>query len=125
MSVVVASVPEASGRVSVLSAVGSVTVRVVSKSFAVAPSNTIPVVALIVVLLIVVVVPLTVKSPDTVRFPLPSAKTTVPLASGRVIVRSAVGSVTATVVSNAFAVAPSKVMLEPNAGFTVELASIK
>jgi hypothetical protein len=38
-------------------------VRVVSKSSAVAPSKTIPVVALIVVLLIVVVVPLTVKFP--------------------------------------------------------------
>ena len=76
-------------------------------------------------LLIVVVVPLTVRSPETVTLPLPSAKTTVPVASGRVIVRSAVGSVTWTVVSKVFAVPPSKTMLEPNAGFTVELASIK
>jgi hypothetical protein len=37
--------------------------------------------------------------------------TTVPLASGRVIVRSAVGSVTASVVSKVLAVPPSKVRL--------------
>jgi hypothetical protein len=39
---------------------------------------------------------------------------TVPVASGSVIVRSAVGSVTASVVSKLFAVAPSNSMLEPN-----------
>jgi len=50
------------------------------------------------VLLIVVVVPLTVKSPETVTFPLPSDKTTVPVALGKVIVRLAVGSVTVSVV---------------------------
>ena len=50
---------------------------------------------------------------------------TVPVASGNVIVRSAVGSVTVSVVSKAFAVAPSKVILEPKAGSTVELISEK
>jgi hypothetical protein len=40
-------------------------------------------------------------------------------------VRSAVGSVTARVVSYILSVAPSNVMLEPNDGFAVELASIK
>jgi hypothetical protein len=50
---------------------------------------------------------------------------TVPVESGNVIVRSAVGSVIARVVSKSFAVAPSKVMLEPKAGLTVELTSEK
>ena len=47
----------ASGRVNVRSAVGSVTVSVVSKSFAVAPSKTKAVLTAIVVESIVVVVP--------------------------------------------------------------------
>ena len=50
---------------------------------------------------------------------------TVPVESGNVIVRSAVGSVIARVVSKSFAVAPSKVILEPKAGLTVELISEK
>ena len=50
---------------------------------------------------------------------------TVPVASGKVSVRSAVGSVIAKVVSKSFAVAPSKVMLEPKEGLTVELISEK
>ena len=49
----------------------------------------------------------------------------VPVASGIVIVRSAVGSVAKRVVSKESAVAPSKTMLVPKAGFTVELISIK
>ena len=56
----------------------------------------------------VVVVPLTVKSPETVTFPLESDKTTVPVAFGRVMVLSAVGSVTKRLVSYESAVAPSK-----------------
>ena len=39
---------------------------------------------------------------------------TVPVASGSVIILSAVGSVTARVVSKLFAVAPSNSILEPN-----------
>ena len=54
-----------------------------------------------------------------------SRRTTVPVASGSVIVLSAVGSVTVSVVSLSFAVAPSNVMLEPKAGLTVELISAK
>jgi hypothetical protein len=50
---------------------------------------------------------------------------TVPVASGSVIVRSAVGSVTETIVSKESAVTPSKVMLEPKAGLIVELISAK
>ena len=52
-------------------------------------------------------------------------RATVPVASGSVIVRSAVGSVAVMVVSKESAVAPSKVMLVPKAGFTVELISEK
>ena len=125
ISVVSATVPVASGSVIVLSAVGSAVTRLVSKSSTVVPSNLISFLTSRTVLLIIVVVPLTVKSPDTVTFPLPSAKTTVPVASGNVIVRSTVGSVMAKVVSKSSAVEPSKVMLEPNAGFPGALASTK
>ena len=52
-------------------------------------------------------------------------RATVPVESGNVIVRSAVGSVIARVVSKSFAVAPSNVILEPKAGLTVELISEK
>ena len=58
-----------------------------------------------------VVVPATVKSPGTVTFPLLSARTTMPVAFGNVIVRSAVGSITVKVVSYEFAVAPSNTRL--------------
>ena len=44
---------------------------------------------------------------------MPPSNNTVPDVFGNVIVRSAVGSVTVKVVSNASAVAPSKVILEP------------
>ena len=47
---------------------------------------------------------------------------TVPVASGSVIVRSAVGSVTARVVSKAFAVEPSNVILESNTPTAAGLA---
>ena len=80
-----------------------------------------------VVELMVVVVPLTVRSPERVRLvpdtaPVKvapesaatfAAKATVPVASGNVIVLSAVGSVIAKVVSWSFAVAPSNT-IEPS-----------
>ena len=59
----------------------------------------------------VVVVPLTVRFPPIVTFPLLSAKTTVPDVLGKVIVRSAVGSVAVKVVSKLFSVEPSKIIL--------------
>ena len=45
--------------------------------------------------------------------PVSPVVTTVPVTSGRVIVRSAVGSTTARVVSKSFAVAPSKTTPSP------------
>ena len=51
---------------------------------------------------------------------------TVPVASGKVIVRSAVGSVTNKIVSKAFAVAPSKVILVSNTAvpFLIAVTSV-
>ena len=102
---VVIIVPVASGKRIVLSAVGSVTVKVVSKSFAVAPSktieeslNTAPVIAGLVRFVIAAKLPVVII---------------VPVASGIVIVLSAVGSVAKIVVSNESAVAPSKTRLFP------------
>ena len=63
----VCTVPVSFGRVIVLSAVGSVIVKVVSNSSAVAPSNTIALAAFIVIVSTIVCVPLTVKLPATVR----------------------------------------------------------
>ena len=103
------NVSVASGNVNVRSAVGSPAERVSSKSFAVEPS----------IVIVEVNTPILVMSE---RLPV---VITVPVTFGSVIVRSAVGSVTASVVSKSFAVAPSNVMLEPNAGFTVELISAK
>ena len=65
------------------------------------------------------VTPLTVTSPDIVTFPLPSARTTVPVAFGNVIILSAVGSTTVRVVSYASAVAPSNTRLTPVSRDTV------
>jgi len=109
ISLVSATVPVASGNVIVRSAVGSPAERVSSKSFAVEPS----------IVIVEVNTPILVMSE---RLPV---VITVPVTSGIVIVLSAVGSVIARVVSKSFAVAPSKVMLEPKAGFTVELISAK
>ena len=50
---------------------------------------------------------------------------TVPVASGKVSVRSAVGSVAVIVVSKESAVAPSKVILVPKIGITEETVSAK
>ena len=61
------TVPVAFGKLTVLSAVGSITVKVVSKSSEVVPSKVNEFVTSIVVEFTVVVVPLTVKSPDTVK----------------------------------------------------------
>ena len=61
------TVPVAFGKLTVLSAVGSITVKVVSKSSEVVPSKVNEFVTSIVVEFTVVVVPFTVKSPDTVK----------------------------------------------------------
>ena len=61
------TVPVAFGKLTVLSAVGSITVKVVSKLSEVVPSNVNEFVTSIVVEFTVVVVPLTVKSPVTVK----------------------------------------------------------
>src|SRR6056300_881528 len=60
-------VPEASGKLIVLSAVGSTTPKTVSLASAVEPSNVNEFVISIVVEFTVVVVPLTIKSPVTVK----------------------------------------------------------
>src|SRR6056300_1713679 len=68
---VVITVPDTSGKLIVLSAVGSTTPKVVSNESAVEPSNVNEFVISIVVELTVVVVPFTVKSPVTVKlFPI-------------------------------------------------------
>ena len=83
------------GNVTVLSAVGSVTARVVSKLSAVLPSNTI----------------LDEKTPADVTSYKLQVVITVPETLGKVIVLSAVGSVTVSVVSKLSAVLPSKIIL--------------
>ena len=95
-------VPVASGIVTVLSAVGSATVKVVSCASSVAPSNVILLSSVIVVKLPGVAPPVT-----SVK------KATVPLAFWNVIVLSAVGSTTVKVVSLPSAVAPSNVNVPP------------
>jgi len=64
-----AIVPLAFGKEIVLSAVGSIEVKVVSNPFAVAPSKITWLLTLTAVLLIVVVVPFTVRFPVIVRSP--------------------------------------------------------
>jgi hypothetical protein len=64
-----AIVPVASGKVIVLSAVGSTTLNVVSNASAVDPSNIIDSVISMLVELSVVVVPFTIKSPEIVTAP--------------------------------------------------------
>ena len=103
------SVPAASGNETVRSAVGSPAARVSSKSFAVVPSKTTD----------------ELSTPTEVISEMLPVVITVPETSGKVIARSAVGSVIVRVVSKSFAVAPSKTMLEPKAGLTVELMSAK
>ena len=97
------TVPVASGKVIVLSAVGSTTASVVSWSSSVSPSK-------VILLSSVIVVKLPGEAP-----PVTSDKNaSVPLAFCSVIVLSAVGSTTVRVVSNASSVAPSKIMFPPN-----------
>ena len=83
------------GNVTVLSAVGSVTARVVSKLSAVLPSNTI----------------LDEKTPADVTSDKLPVVITVPETLGKVIVLSAVGSVTASVVSKLSSVEPSNTIV--------------
>jgi hypothetical protein len=127
--VVKAIVPVASGKVIVRSAVGSPAVKVASKSFAVVPSKIIVCgagkyipwivgvcpVSVIVGPLIVGVVKTLLDNVCVVSVP-----TTVVVASGNVIVRSAVGSTTVRVVSNELSVAPSNII--EDAGITAFLS---
>ena len=140
------TVPAASGNVIVLSAVGLVTVRVVSKSFALEPSKTIFPLAIFIEFAesadpdinvvptkvvevkddkpakVVTVPPRLIEVDPIVTADLAKlllaiedpVVNTVPVSSGKVTVRSAVGSVTVKVVSKSFAVDHSKVIpLEP------------
>ena len=88
VSPVVTTVPVRSGKTITLSEVGSVTDIIVSKSLAVVPSN--------VICEGILIFPVNVAPDNAATF---SANATVPVASGKVIVRSAVGSVTVRVVS--------------------------
>ena len=101
----VSKLPVELGKVIVLSAVGSVTAKVVSKLSAVLPSNT------IVGLLIVGLLRVGLVSVLFVKVSVVSCPTKVVVALGNVTVLSAVGSVTVKVVSKLSAVLPSNIKL--------------
>ena len=137
VSPVVTTVPVTSGRVMVRSAVGSITVKVVSNSFAVAPSNTTQFPSTIGEVRVLFVRTSVVARPTRVSVDVGSVKvpvfviveitgdvkvlfvrvsdvlrpTNVSVASGSVRVRSSVGSPTVNVVSYESATAPSNTML--------------